>query len=106
MDNVQGREYRVFVISTVRTHHLAGMELRIGSANCDGGDYGFLSDKKLLNTAFTRTQSMVCVVGDPVALCSIGECLNIWRHYISACGKKSGLHPPGVTIDTIKMQVS
>lgn len=37
-------------------------------------DYGFLSNVKLLNTAITRAQSLVAVVGDPVSLCSIGKC--------------------------------
>lgn len=37
-------------------------------------DYGFLSNKKLLNTAVTRAQSLVAVIGDPVSLCTIGRC--------------------------------
>ncbi len=37
-------------------------------------DYGFLSNVKLLNTAITRAQSLVAVVGDPISLCSIGKC--------------------------------
>ena len=40
-------------------------------------DYGFLSNSKLLNTAITRAQSLVAVVGDPVALCSIGRCRSV-----------------------------
>ena len=34
----------------------------------------FLSSAKLLNTAVTRAESLVAVVGDPVALCSVGRC--------------------------------
>ena len=34
----------------------------------------FLSNAKLLNTALTRAQSLVAVVGDPVALVSVGKC--------------------------------
>lgn len=37
-------------------------------------DFGFLSNAKLLITAITRAQSVVAVVGDPIALCSIGKC--------------------------------
>ncbi len=37
-------------------------------------DYGFLSNVKLLNTAITRAQSLVAIVGDPISLCSIGKC--------------------------------
>jgi hypothetical protein len=37
-------------------------------------DYGFLSNVKLLNTALTRAQSLVIVVGDPLSLCLVGKC--------------------------------
>ena len=54
-------------ISTVRTQHLAERRERVvrhGVTECDGtvGDFGFLSDQKLLNTALTRAQSFVGVV--------------------------------------------
>ena len=81
------------------------MAYRVGNENCDGGDYGFLSDMKLLNTALTRTQSRVCVVGDPVALCSIGECMNIWRSYLGHCQQLDGVFPSEITLETIRQQV-
>lgn len=37
-------------------------------------DLGFFSNPKLFNTALTRAQSLVAVVGDPVSLCSEGKC--------------------------------
>lgn len=37
-------------------------------------DHGFLSNARLLNTAITRAQSLVAVVGDPVSMCSVGKC--------------------------------
>lgn len=36
--------------------------------------FGFLSSARLLNTAVTRARSLVVVVGDPIALCSVGKC--------------------------------
>lgn len=36
--------------------------------------FGFLSSARLLNTAVTRARSLVVVVGDPLALCSVGKC--------------------------------
>ena len=64
-----GKEFRAVFISTVRTTHVAEKPehlLRGGgvTSECDGavGDFGFLSDQKLLNTALTRAQSFVGVV--------------------------------------------
>ena len=75
--------------------------------DCDGdfGDFGFLSDQKLLNTAFTRARSMVAVIGDPAALCAIGECTNIWRTYLKHCQNLKSISPSTVTLDTVKSQV-
>lgn len=79
--------------------------------NCDGecdneiGDLGFLSDEKLLNTAITRAQSMVAVVGDPVALCAIGKCMNIWRAYLKHCTQMKTIYPTSVTLDTVRARV-
>ena len=59
----------------MRTRSLINSPLSGTEQECegDGGDFGFLSDDKLLNTALTRAQSFVAVVGDPVALCAIGN---------------------------------
>ena len=65
--NVQGKQFRAIFLSTVRTRKTCVPNQEDASA-----DFGFLSNDKLLNTAITRAQSLVAVVGDPVALCSIG----------------------------------
>ena len=75
--NVQGKEFRVVLISTVRTWKTA--------YKTDDRDYPFFTDHKLLNTAITRARSLVIVVGDPVALCTIGDCRKIWERYIHTC---------------------
>lgn len=63
---VSGKEFRAVFISTVRTRHLAETPPKSAKyiTECDGdfGDFGFLSDHKLLNTALTRAQSFVAVV--------------------------------------------
>ncbi|KAL3877847.1 hypothetical protein ACJMK2_035491 [Sinanodonta woodiana] len=109
ISNVQGKEFRALYISTVRTRHLieASHVQNTGLTECDGesGDFGFLSDCKLLNTALTRAQSLVVVVGDPVALCAIGECVNVWRVYLKHCQNMNSLYPPNLTLDSIKQQV-
>ncbi len=77
-------------------------------AECDGdySDLGFLSDLKLLNTAFTRAQSLVAVVGDPIALCCIGECSNLWRTFLKHCQNMNSIHPHTFTLENLKAQVS
>jgi len=64
-----GKEFRAVLLSTVRTNRTT----QSGVVN-DEVDYGFLSNIKLLNTAITRAQSLVAVVGDPLALCTVGNC--------------------------------
>ena len=65
-----GKEFRAVFLSTVRTNRTT----RSGVVNDNEADYGFLSNIKLLNTAITRAQSLVAVIGDPLALCTVGNC--------------------------------
>lgn len=83
------------------------MKRLLQDAEAIGGiaDFAFLSDPKLLNTALTRTQSVVAVVGDPVALCAIGECIQIWRTYLKHCTNMRSVHPISMNYEAIKNQV-
>ncbi|XP_014771741.1 probable helicase with zinc finger domain [Octopus bimaculoides] len=85
--NVQGKQFRVIVLSTVRTRHTCSTEGNLE----DIIDYGFLSNVKLLNTAITRAQSLVAVIGDPVSLCLVGKCRKIWEHLLEAATKNGSL---------------
>ncbi|KAL1517728.1 hypothetical protein ABEB36_001459 [Hypothenemus hampei] len=87
VNNVQGKQFRVVVLSTVRTRKTC-----LTSDSKKQMDYGFLSNIKLLNTAITRAQSLVAVVGDPVALCSIGKCSKIWERFIELCDENNSLY--------------
>ena len=64
----------------------------------------FLSDPKLLNTAVTRARCLVAVVGDPVSICTVGECRSIWRDYIKRCNEKRGLY--GVTMEELDKEIN
>ena len=64
----------------------------------------FLSDPKLLNTAVTRARCLVAVVGDPVSICTVGECRSIWRDYIKRCNEKGGLY--GVTMEELDKEIN
>ncbi len=86
--NVQGKQFRAIFLSTVRTRKTcaAQEEREEGEA-----DFGFLSSARLLNTAITRAQSLVAVVGDPVALCSIGRCRRLWERLVESASLNNSL---------------
>jgi exoribonuclease R len=90
-----GREFRAVFITTVRSRH-------VGKKS--GDDLGFLSEPKLVNTALTRAKSYVAVIGDPVALCNVGECSAIWRHYIKHCRKVGSVVPDTLTSEHADVQ--
>ncbi|XP_070187827.1 probable helicase with zinc finger domain isoform X2 [Littorina saxatilis] len=86
--NVQGKQYRVIIISTVRTRNSCRSD---SSAEEEYLDYGFLSNVKLLNTAITRAQSLVMVVGDPLSLCLVGKCRKVWEYFLETCHQNKSL---------------
>uniref|UniRef100_A0A4W3KKL8 Probable helicase with zinc finger domain n=1 Tax=Callorhinchus milii TaxID=7868 RepID=A0A4W3KKL8_CALMI len=108
--NVQGKQFRVLFLSTVRTRHTCKHKQtpikrkeQLVEDSTEDLDYGFLSNYKLLNTAITRAQSLVAVVGDPIALCSVGRCRKFWESFITICHENSSLH--GITFEQIKAQL-
>ncbi|XP_033098480.1 helicase with zinc finger domain 2-like isoform X2 [Anneissia japonica] len=106
--NIQGRQFRVMFISTVRTRKTLNLDEVTafkGTGFISTRTYGFLSDEKLLNTAFTRAKSMIVVVGDPVALCSAGECCSIWSEYVQQCENIGGLLPKSLTFGKIMTEI-
>ena len=67
---------------------------------------GFLTDPGILNTALTRAKGLVAIVGDPVALVSIGKCRSIWREYLEECIGSNGMNPPNMTLSDIELTAS
>ena len=99
---VAGKEFRALFISTVRT------SLTCHSFDRRQGEsqplyWEFLSDPKLLNTAITRAMSLVAVVGDPVSLCTAGDCRGNWRDFIRRCHERGTLH--GASYEEIKKKI-
>lgn len=94
--NVQGKQFRAVFLSTVRTRKTC-------TNKTEDIDYGFLSNSKLLNTAITRAQSLVSVVGDPIALCSVGRCRKVWERFIETCHQNKSLF--GITWQSLKSQL-
>ncbi|XP_076235945.1 putative helicase with zinc finger domain [Calliopsis andreniformis] len=93
--NVQGKQFTAVFISTVRTRNCCRY-----SAETNVKDYGFLTNPRLLNTAITRAKCLVAVVGDPIALLTIGSCRKLWRRYLEL----ADLH--GIDWETLKYHLS
>ena len=95
--NLAGKQYRVLLISTVRTRHTLQHSHPVSAPQLGSTDQpdefylGFLSDHKLLTMALTRAQSLVMVVGEPVTLCSKGQCSTVWKSYLKECEKNNSL---------------
>lgn len=98
--NVQGKQFRAIFLSTVRTRRTC--QAAKGGEGEDA-DFGFLSNSKLLNTAITRAQSLVAVVGDPISLCSAGRCSKVWERFIQICEENNSLF--GITWLSLKNQL-
>ncbi|KAL0201255.1 hypothetical protein M9458_004442, partial [Cirrhinus mrigala] len=65
----------------------------------------FFDDIRAMNTALTRAQSLVIVVGDAGALCCFGKCSAIWRSYIEHCISKGSVKPNDLTRDVLHQEV-
>ncbi|XP_068761024.1 3'-5' exoribonuclease HELZ2-like isoform X3 [Montipora capricornis] len=104
--NVQGEEFRVLFISTVRTFHTCKpQEQELKESGVDRQLYWeFLTDPKLLNTAVTRARCLVAVVGDPVSLCTVGNCRIIWKDFIKRCNQNDGLY--GTTMAQLETEIN
>jgi len=86
-------------ISTVHTRY----GVQSTSAECTG-NFGFLHEQKLLNTAVTRAKSWVAVVGDPILLCSVGSCSPIWKTYLKRCFRLNSVQPAELSLADIYAQ--
>ena len=94
-------------ISTVRTNYLLEDLGKLNISEIDDSiDLGFLTDRCLLNAILTRTRYLVCVVGDPTALCTIGKCAPIWKRYIDRCDELwNGTCPKNWTLKDIEFHI-
>lgn len=89
-----GKEFRALFVSTVRTYHTYKELETSETCETDRPYLYFLSDPKLLNTALTRAQSLIAVVGDPFSLRTVGDCQGVWEEFIKRCvneGKLFGI---------------
>ncbi|XP_052456376.1 helicase with zinc finger domain 2 [Carassius gibelio] len=96
-ENVQGKQFRVIVISTVHT--------KDSLLETDRTCLEFFSDMRVLNTVMTRAQSQIFVVGDAAALSchQFGTCWRLWRSYIEDCINKGSAHD--FNLDSLKQDL-
>ena len=78
-----GLEFDTLFISTVRTN---------AANRANEKNLGFLSDRKLMNTAITRARYRLVIIGDPLALCSLGDCQVCWRIILAKCNSHGTFH--------------
>ncbi|MGH0127270.1 UNVERIFIED_CONTAM: hypothetical protein FKN15_008935 [Acipenser sinensis] len=95
--NIQGKQFRVIVITTVQTRE------SLLTSNSDNLE--FFNEAQVLNTAMTRAQSQVIVVGDAAGLCYFGSCSKIWKSYIKQCVNEGTAYPEYLTMDSIDRAV-
>ncbi|KAM4692013.1 LOW QUALITY PROTEIN: 3'-5' exoribonuclease HELZ2 [Rhinophrynus dorsalis] len=100
-ENILGGEFRVIILSTVRTVDSLPSHPPISSTF----SLDIFCDPRVLNTVLTRARSQVIVVGDVVALCSFGGCSRIWRRYLRECVEGGSVKPPGLSVEEIKQVV-
>ncbi|XP_036427088.1 helicase with zinc finger domain 2 [Colossoma macropomum] len=98
-ENVQGKQFRVIIITTVHTKD----SLKVTEHTC----LEFFNDMRVLNTAMTRAQSQVIVVGDAAALCcsQFGKCWRLWRSYIKHCICNESFYPEDFTLDHLDQEL-
>uniref|UniRef100_A0A673FYM8 RNB domain-containing protein n=1 Tax=Sinocyclocheilus rhinocerous TaxID=307959 RepID=A0A673FYM8_9TELE len=96
-ENVQGKQFRVIVISTVHT--------KDSLLETDRTCLEFFNDMRVLNTVMTRAQSQIFVVGDAAALSchQFGTCWRLWRSYIEDCINKGSAHD--FNLDSLKQDL-
>ncbi|XP_067904315.1 3'-5' exoribonuclease HELZ2 [Heterodontus francisci] len=95
--NIQGKQFRVMIISTVHTCE--------SSISSKSASLEFFNQPRVLNTAMTRAQSLVIVVGHAVALCSVGKCSKIWKRYIQESIDNRSIYPEELTMEQIKQAI-
>ncbi|XP_062853543.1 3'-5' exoribonuclease HELZ2 [Trichomycterus rosablanca] len=98
-ENVQGKQFRIIIITTVHTKD----SLNKTERPC----LEFFNDVRLLNTAMTRAQSQVIVVGDATALCCpyFGKCWRLWNSYINHCIGTGSVHPKEFTLNNLNQEL-
>ena len=86
LEGIQGREYDLIIINTVRTVKSLPDDINMEEML----DLGLLDDVTQFNTILTRARGWVLVIGDVDCLTNVGRCSNVWNKYVEACEEVCG----------------
>uniref|UniRef100_A0A8C5DP98 RNB domain-containing protein n=1 Tax=Gouania willdenowi TaxID=441366 RepID=A0A8C5DP98_GOUWI len=92
-----GKEFRAVIITAVQTRD------SLKTANLQGLE--LFNNACVLNTAMTRAQSLVVIVGDAVALSCSGKCSRIWKNYFDHCLLCSSVKPQNFSKEVFNRDV-
>lgn len=79
-------EFDVIVISTVRCY------IELSQLQEKQIELGFFGSPKLFNTAITRAKYFCIIIGEPIGLCSFGQCKALWKTVLAMCNMHKEFH--------------
>ena len=100
LEGIQGREYDLVIVNTVRTVSNVPEELSLEERL----DLGLLDDVSQFNTILTIARGWVLVIGDSDCLTQVGGCFNVWSKYIQACQLVNGYFATYREFEAFRMQ--
>ena len=101
LERIQGREYDLIIINTVRTLSEETEDMSLEERL----DLGLLDDVSQFNTILTRARGWVLVIGDSDCLTRVGGCSNVWSKYIQACKQVNGFFETYREFEAFRMQI-
>ena len=101
LESIQGREYDLIIVNTVRTVSEVPEDLSLEERL----DLGLLDDVTQFNTILTRARGWVLVIGDVDCLTRVGGCSNVWSKYVEACEQVNGFFRTYMELEAFKMKI-
>ena len=101
LERIQGREYDLIIVNTVRTVSEVPEDLSLEERL----DLGLLDDVAQFNTILTRARGWVLVIGDADCLTRVGGCSNVWSKYVEACEQVNGFFRTCMEFEAFKMKI-
>ena len=101
LEGIQGREYDLIIVNTVRTVTEVSEDLSLEERL----DLGLLDDVTQFNTILTRARGWVLVIGDADCLTQVGGCSNVWSKYVEACQQVNGFFRTCMEFEAFKMKI-